>query len=382
MVSIEMACFWITATDLFDLRRNQFLADPWIQICQGTITQISPHEPTDSLPMYDLGNVTLLPGLIDAHTHMTYHFDRNGIFGQSASTPQELFDGTLDNCRRTVESGFTTVRDLGSPANIILPVEEGIESGQFEGPQIIAALEPIMPYDLPKSGDRRSLVASMVQDRVDRGAQVIKVFLDEDSPGHLPLSQGEMNTLVGTAHQLGRKVAVHAHPASGAKMAIRAGADSIEHGTHLDDEAIAMMVSHGTFLVPTLYLPHHYLEHRNQFVFDNAAWQFFEEMQVSGLESAARAIAAGVKIALGTDSVAGLHGNNWKELEYLIRAGLTPIEALEAATIRGAELLGRPEIGEIAVGKKADLIGVFGDIQDPQTYSSVDVVIKTGQFIK
>jgi imidazolonepropionase-like amidohydrolase len=367
--------------EMLDVRTGEFLPDPWIRIVGDRIDDITQVEPTDECPIFDLGNVTILPGLIDCHTHLTYHFDHNGMFGQTQPSTDEAFRNTIDNCQATVRAGFTSVRDLGSPPLVIFPVQEAIDAGEILGPRIVAAGNPIMPYDLPPSGNRLALLKSMVRDRIHDGAQVIKVFLDEDSPGHLPLTFNEMHTLVDTAHQNGRKVAVHAHQASGAKLAVRAGADSIEHGTFLDDEAIQLMVQHGTFLVPTLYLPNHYLRNRDHFTFDGTAWNFFEQMRTAGIQSASRAIQAGVRMGFGTDAVAGIHGHNYREMEYLHRAGLSPLEVLQTATINAAELIGLPDVGELIVGNKADLIGVSGDPLDLRTYSQVDFVMKDGQII-
>ena len=377
--------FWLHPSYSLDVISGNKIADPFIQISDGQIVTISNH-PNQSNQIIELPGVTLLPGLIDAHTHLTYHFDANNHFGKGNPSFEQLYDGGVDNAEATLNSGFTTVRDLGAPGQVIFRIRDEIYDGQLAGPQriatgprILASGDPLMPDQIEQAPDLERLVSQHIFD----GADVIKVFLDADDDGNVPLSSEEMELIVDVAADFNRKVAVHAHDAVSAKLAIQAGAASIEHGTFLDSEAIQMMVDNGTFLVPTLYLPDHYLKNRSQFTFPPDAWDFFNKMKTNGIKSAAKAIKAGVKIAYGTDAVAGISGNNCREFEYLMKAGMTPMEALQSATTNAAELLGLDDlIGQITPGYLADLVGIKGEISNPKSYENVVFVMSEGNIIR
>ena len=197
-------------------------------------------------------------------------------------------------------------------------------------------------------------------------------------------SAEEIRAAVEEAARAGLRVAVHAHEAASVKAAVKGGCASVEHGTFLDAEAIRLLVEHHTALVPTLYLPTHYLAHKSQFAFDDSTWDFFTRLQTHNLENSRRAHAAGVVIVSGSDAVAGLHGQNARELEWLVKAGLTPAEALCAATVDAAQLLGLDgQLGVIKNGYAADLIAVSGDpSRDITVLQRVGFVMKGGQVVK
>src|SRR5205085_3669110 len=188
---------------------------------------------------------------------------------------------------------------------------------------------------------------------------------------------------VEVASKAGLKVAVHAHEAAAVKAAVEGGCASVEHGSFLDDEAIRLLASHHTALVPTLYLPTHYLEHKGQFGFGESTWAFFERLRSHNLENLRRAKKAGVWVVAGSDAVAGVHGNNAREVVWLVKAGLSPAEAIRAATLDAARLLGiEDQTGEIAQGKLADLIAVAGDpLRDVASLEQVAFVMKAGRVI-
>src|SRR5205085_8451515 len=241
----------------------------------------------------------------------------------------------------------------------------GIQGGEGAGPRWLVSGGPLTPDDLLGGGDaaaRLERMRGLVRQRITEGADVIKIFEGVDEYGAPLISREEIAAAVEEAARAGLKVAVHAHEAAAVKAAVEGGCASIEHGSFLDDEAIRLLVKHHTALVPTLYLPTHYLEHKSQFAFGDSTWAFFEKLRSHNLENLRRARQAGVWVVAGSDAVAGLHGQNAREILWLAKAGLTPAEAIRAATLDAARLLRIDEqTGEIAQGKLADMIAVAGN---------------------
>jgi imidazolonepropionase-like amidohydrolase len=293
----------------------------------------------------------------------------------------------IENARRTLEAGVTTIRNLGAGAQVDIRLRDAIRRGEVAGPRMVVSGEPLTPDDLDGvegQARRISYIRQFVRARIAEGVDVIKVFEGVDERGAPLFSREEIRAAVEEAARAGLKVAVHAHEAPAIKAAVEGGCASIEHGTFLDDEAIRLLVKNHVALVPTLYLPTHYIEHRDQFAFGNSTWTFFERLRARNMENLRRAKKAGVLIINGSDAVAGLHGQNELETLWLVKAGLTPAEAIRAATCDAAKLLGLDaQLGDIKEGKLADLIAVPADpLRDITSLERVAFVMQGGKVIK
>ena len=366
---------------------------------------VSPAEP--GAAVVDLKDKTVLPGLIDSHVHLSS--DRGGEQALLADVrddhPLQAFEAQL-NGMKTLRAGFTTVRNLGDDKGVTLALREAIKRGWVQGPRIVDAAQSIsttgghmdgrgslndeLVAHLPDPENLCDSVEScrrVVRRQIDRGAEVIKFATTGGVNSGTGLAtrmyEDEAKALVDTAHAYGRKVAVHAHGADGIKLAVRAGADSIEHGTVMDDEIIKLMKAHGTYYVPTLSTVNGYLERLakdpNAYTPD-VRKQIDWRIGITG-QSLAKAYPAGVRISYGTDAGVSKHGRNADEFELLVKFGMPPVEALKAATVNAADLLGlSSEVGTIEPGKSADLIAVAGDpLQDVTVLKKVDYVMVRGE---
>ena len=383
------ALFALRAARMFDPTSGQTLKDAVIIVEGDKVAAVGAglSIPRDA-KVIDLGDVTVLPGLIDAHTHMTYHFDKSGHFGLTVDDSTNVtLKYAEENARRTLEAGVTTVRNLGAGERVDIRLRDEINRGDTAGPRMIVSGEPLTWDDvrgLDGSAERVKRIREFVRARIGEGVNVIKIFEGVDADGDPLFSAEEIRAAVEEAARAGLRVAVHAHEAASVKAAVKGGCASVEHGTFLDAEAIRLLAEHHTALVPTLYLPTHYLEHRDQFAFDTPTWEFFERLRADNLSNAQRAKRAGVWIVSGSDAVAGLHGHNVREIEWLVKAGLTPAEALRAATTDAARLLGlEGKVGEIKPGESADIIAVAGDpLKDISAVEHVGFVMKGGQVVR
>ena len=358
----------------------------------------------------DLRNKTVLPGLIDSHVHLDS--DRGGEQELLAETrddlPLQAFEAQM-NGMKVLRAGFTTVRNLGDDDGITLGLRDAVNRGWVQGPRILDAASSIsttgghmdgrgalndqMVAHLPDPENLCDSVEScrrVVRRQIDRGADVIKFATTGGVNSGTGLAtrmyDDEARELVRTAHAYGRKVAVHAHGADGIKLALRAGADSIEHGTVMDDEAVRLMKQTGAYYVPTLSTVNGYLERlaKDPNAYTGAVKQQIEwRIGVTG-RSLLKAYPAGVKIAFGTDAGVSKHGRNADEFELMVKYGMPPVEALKAATVNAAELLGvSAEAGTIEPGKSADIISVAGDpLSDVTVLKKVDFVMARGSVIK
>ena len=357
----------------------------------------------------DLSGKTVLPGLIDSHVHLSS--DRGGEAQLLADVREEPQMHALEaqmNGMKTLRAGFTTVRNLGDDG-ATLALREAIKRGWVQGPRIIDAASSISTTGGHMDGRgalNDDLVSQMrspenlcdsvescrrvVRRQIDRGADVIKFATTGGVNSGTGLATrmfaDEAKALVDTAHAYGRKVAVHAHGADGIKLALRAGADSIEHGTVMDDEILRLFKQTGAYYVPTLSTVNGYLERLAK---DPNAYtpevrkQIDWRIGITG-QSLRKAVPAGVKIAFGTDAGVSKHGRNADEFELMVKNGMTPVEAIKAATVNAADLLGlASEVGTIEPGKSADLIAVTGDpLQDVTVLKRVEFVMARGEVVK
>lgn len=336
----------------------------------------------------DLGDATLLPGLIDAHTHITYHFDKNGRFGETSDASSEVtLKYAEENARLTLEAGFTTIRNLGDSTGVDVFLRDAVNQGRSKGPRMLVSGYPLTPdylQNVTKKDERIERIRQYVKNKITEKVDVIKIFEAVYDSGRPFFSAAEIGVAVEEAHRANLKVAVHAHEAASVIAAVTGGCDSVEHGTFLSDEAIRLLAKKRTALVPTLYLPTHYLEHKKQFAFDASTWTFFETLKAQNLENARQARNRGVWIVNGSDAVAGLHGSNAREIVWLTKSGMTPAEAIRAATLDAAELVGlKGQIGEIKPGTFADLVAVPGNpLSDVSSLERVAFVMKSGKVVK
>ncbi|MFL6723429.1 MAG: amidohydrolase family protein [Sphingomicrobium sp.] len=369
---------------------------------------VAPAEPDARI--IDLSDKTVLPGLIDSHVHLSS--DRGGEQALLADVrddpPLHAFE-TQMNGMKTLRAGFTTVRNLGDDGGNTMALREAIKRGWVQGPRIVDAAQSISTTGGHMDGrgalnddlvarwqpnpenlcDSVESCRRVVRRQIDRGADVIKFATTGGVNSGTGLAtrmfEDEARALVETAHAYGRKVAVHAHGADGIKLALRAGADSIEHGTVMDDEIIKTMKAKGTYYIPTLSTVNGYIERLAK---DPNAYtpevrkQIDWRIGITG-QSLQKAYPAGVRIAFGTDAGVSKHGRNADEFELLVKFGMPPVEALKAATVNAADLLGLAnEVGTIETGKSADIIAVAGDpLQDVTVLKKVDFVMARGDVI-
>ena len=379
----------IRAARMLDVSTGKIVNDPVVIVDGERIVSVGTGSAAwKDARVIDLGDSTILPGLIDAHTHITYHFDPNGLFGFSADEGAEKnLAASEENARRTVEAGFTTIRNLGDPEGVDIRLRDLVNKGEAAGPRMIVSGRPLTPDLLgysTKKADRIELISRFVKARIQEKVDVIKIFEGVDASDQPLLSSDEIRAAVDIAHAAGRKVAVHAHEAPAVIAAVKGGCDSIEHGSFLNDEAIRLLAKTHVALVPTLYLPTHYIEHKKQFAFGPSTWSFFEDLRSKNLENVRRARRAGVWVVSGSDAVAGLHGQNAHEIIWLTKAGMRPDEAIRAATLDAADLLGlKGQIGDIKEGLFADIIAVKGDpLKDINALEKVTFVMRSGNVVK
>ena len=362
----------------------------------------------------ELGDATLLPGFMDAHVHLTFERgldSRQDLVDTQARTAAETALLATKYLRVTLQAGFTTVRNLGAADFVDVAMRNAIARGSIEGPRILAAskglgslgghcdsMNGVRPEFFGREPDWRDGVIDSpetarqaVRYNIKYGADLIKICAtggvlsrnnDVDSP---QLTQAEVDAIVDEAHAKGKKVAAHAHGATGAKRAIRAGIDSIEHGSFLDDEALTMMKQKGTFYVPTLHASWSLLEAEKKGSVMDPRTKAKMNMASRRIEETFRsAVAKGVRIAFGTDAGVGIHGTNAEEFVLMVKGGLKPIDALRAATSVDAELFGiANEVGTLANGMIADIVAVPGNpVEDITKTRDVFFVMQGGKVVK
>jgi len=400
----------IRAARMFDGMSDRVVSPGVLAVTNNKITAVGSNAPAPAgAEVIDLGDATLLPGFMDAHTHLTMPFERDYRVSELAMLHKPVSERTLDALdivRRTLMAGFTTVRDVGGADLIDIGLRNAINAGRIPGPRMLVATnalgstgghcDPFAGYTRGLFGRESGVTDGVINGadqarlavryNVNHGADVIKTCAtggvlsltdDVDTP---QLTQAELDALVDEAHALKRKTAAHAHGASGAKRAIQAGIDSIEHGSFLDDEALDMMKARGTYFVPTLMA----VQGLKEMLSDGYVPPAIEAKARAAMASVdavvRKAIAKGVKIAVGTDAAVYPHGRNAGELVRLVELGMRPAAALQAATRVDAELLGvDARTGTLEPGKLADIVACPGNpLEDIHQVEKIRFVMKDG----
>jgi imidazolonepropionase-like amidohydrolase len=376
----------IRATRVID-GRGHLLRNAAVVVDNGKIVSIDEHPRRADI---DLVNATLMPGGIDTHVHIAWHFDADGRSHDDESdrneSPAESALFAAENAYRTLLGGITTVQSLGAPMD--KPLRDAINRGTLPGPRILTAIEPL--YDEKLSVDE---LRKQVDHAADLGADVIKVFASQSirTGGDPTMSQEQLDAICGHAKERGLRVAVHAHGSESVARAVRAGCTSIEHGALIDQASLDLMAAHGTYFDPNTDLVfRNYFENKSHFLgigsYTAEGFAAMEKAVPRVLDVFKKGLATkGLKIVFGTDAVAGAHGRNFQELMYRVRTGgQDPMAAITSATSLAAESLGLGDrIGTLASGYDADLIAVEGDpLRDIGALEHVVFVMKGGVVVK
>src|ERR1700681_4599567 len=393
----------VHAGKLLDVRTGKTLNDQAIVIDGGKIVSVGPFTQASRSPgarLIDLGNATVLPGLTDAHTHMTSDPRDVGYEGLGISIPRSTLVGAR-NARLTLEAGFTTVRNVGADGYTDVALRDAINAGDVPGPRMLVSGpllgitgghcdNNLLAYEYHAVGDGVADGIAGVQHKVREvikyGADLIKicatggVLSKGDDPNASQYTLEEMKAIVADAHRLGRKVAAHAHGAEGVRWASEAGVDSIEHGHLMDDAAIATLKKNGTYLVPTLFLGEYMEKNMDRSDIPEFSKQKMRDVMAAMRKNIGKAFAAGVKVAFGTDAAVYPHGLNAGEFHVYVSLGMTPLAAIQTATINASDLLGSKYlVGTLEPGKWADVIAVDGDpTKDVTILEHVKFVMKGG----
>src|SRR3569833_3188646 len=396
----------VTADHMIDVIAGKTVDHPQITITAGRITAVGSQG--GGIPAgarrVDLPGMTLLPGFIDMHTHITADPQYSGYKGLEFTDNFWTVVGVA-NAKKTVEAGFTTIRNVGSENYNDVAIKQGIETGHIPGPRIVPAtyaigatgghcdsteFPPSVPVPSPAVATGPDEIRATVRKLRKYGAEVIKfcatvgVLSKTDTAGGQQYSLEEMKALVDEAHMLGLRVAVPAHGASGIKDAIRAGADTIEHCSLADAEAFTLAKQHGTYFSMDIY--------NDDYIMAEGAKNgtFKESLEkehiivLKQLQTFQAALKAGVKLVFGTDAGVYPNGDNARQFATMVQWGMTPMQAIQAATVTAGEALGRSaDVGAIAVGRYADLVGVTSDpLADVKVLQTVAFVMKGGEIVK
>ena len=396
----------IRAGKLFDSESGRLLDHPVVVVKGNRVESVGSGNITApaGARVIDLGDATLFPGFIDVHTHLTMDAGSSGYESLGVSVPRSALTGAK-NARITLLAGFTTVRNVGADGYSDIALRDAINAGDVVGPRMQVSgpplgisgghcdsnlLAPEFHHAAEGVADGVDAVIHRVREEIKYGADVIKfcasggVFSKGDNPLLEQYSPAEMLALITESHRLGRRVATHAHSALAIKDAVRAGVDSIEHGIFLDEEGIALMKQHGTFLVPTSY-PLYWFEenapsmHMPPWVMEKAAI-----IIPAAKKNMAIAFRSGVRVALGTDAGVYPHGQNGGEFWSMVELGLSPLQALQAGTVNAAELMGWSDrVGVIRKDMLADIVAVKGNPgSDVRLLQYVQFVMKDGVVYK
>src|SRR6184192_1060518 len=397
----------IHAAKLLEVKTGKTLADQAIVIEGDKIVSVGPMAQvrrSASDHLIDLPNATVLPGLTDAHTHLTGDPRNIGYQSLGISIPRATLTGAR-NARLTLQAGFTTVRNVAASGYSDVALRDAINAGDIPGPRMLVSGPPLsitgghcdnnlLPYEYHATSDGAADGVEQVQHKtreiIKYGADLIKVcatggvLSKGDDPNASQYTLEEMKAIVADAHRLGRKVAAHAHGAQGVIWASEAGVDSVEHGHLMNDAAVATLKKNGTYLVPTLYLVDWQREHAREANLPDYAKKKMEMVSQTGKANAKKAFEAGVKIGMGTDAAVYPHGLNAHELAVYVSLGMSPLQAIQTATINDADLLGwSDKVGTLEPGKWADIIAVDGNpLDDITSLQHVKFVMKGGEVVK
>lgn len=405
---------YIKAGHLFDATSENLRDNVVVEIEGERISRIASAAEINipsGAEIVDLSHAWVLPGLIDCHTHLSYRADQYDPINEVRLTPFDFGFYAVVNANRTLQAGFTSVRDVSSPPFLAVDLRRTIDEGFIPGPRVVASgpaisitgghgdmngFAPAVANEMyPAEHDFQIVdgaeqMRHVVRAQIKYGVDVIKILAtggvlsQGDKPGAEQLTYDEMKVAVEEAHRTGRKVAAHAHGTEGIKDAVRAGVDSIEHGSLLDAEGIELMKEHGTYLVADIYNDDYILGKAVEFGLPKE--NVDKEKMVGRLqrENFAKAVAAGVKIAFGTDAGVYPHGDNAKQFHYMVKFGMTPAGAIRAATSSAADLIDRAsDVGTLEAGKYADLIAVTANPLDRvEVLEHVAFVMKGGKVYK
>ncbi len=401
---------WLHCDQLLNVETGKITNDQWIQVSGNKITAIKTTAPKKTDSVTHLKGKTCLPGLMDMHVHLEGEMNPKAYVERFTLNPADLAFRAQEYARRTLDAGFTTVRNPGDSYNVTISLRNAINQGWIKGPRVFSAGKALattgghadptnghnhltMGNPGPKDGVINSVddAKQAVRQRYKDGADFIKItatggVLSLAKSGQNPqFTQDELQAVIDAANDYGMHVAAHAHGTEGMLRAVKAGITSIEHGTYMDTEVMKAMKKMGTYYVPTIIA--------GKFVAEKAEIDgFFPEIvrpkaaavgpQIQSTFE--KAYKAGVKIAFGTDSGVSAHGDNAKEFEYMVEVGMSELAAIQSATITTAEMLNiQDQLGTIAIGKLADIIAVDGNpLEDIKLLQNVSFVMKDGEIIK
>ncbi|HEY2955638.1 MAG TPA: amidohydrolase family protein [Candidatus Eisenbacteria bacterium] len=397
--------FAVHAARFIDGRASEARGPTWVVISGDTIESVQATTPT-GMEMVELGDVTLLPGLIDCHTHLSSRVGLPRIEGFRSTAARAAIAGVV-NCRNTLMAGFTTCRDVGGAELVDAGLRDAIAAGEMVGPRMQVATwplsmtgghgDPLNAVSYHWCNDLESGVADGVDEvrkkvrfDIQQGADLIKILATGgvlspgDDPQHTGYTLEEMKAAVDEAGRLGRFVAAHAHGKQGIIWASEAGVRSIEHGSYMDEDAARVLKKNGTWYVPTLYVVEPILAPGNPLKIPEESLAKARVVREHMRRAFRTALRAGVRIAFGTDAGVFPHGDQVHEFKIYVDEGMTPMQAIQTATKSAAELMGwERKVGTIERGRYADMVAVAGDpLRDITELERVKWVMKGGAVVK